>query len=151
MTRLKCENGVFDRFSIDPMTRLRLQYAKACTKHLTGMEANNSTLIRDALRQYIDRLEELLEMDQSDLQRVGFSYFLKTAAKSDTRPPDKLLDNLNQQPFPKLSDLLKARCEESREQLRKELKSTWFYVQGLKMSKTRRLKKPSKQDNAETQ
>lgn len=135
MARIKCQNGTYTQFSIDPMTHLRLQYAKACTKHLTGMELSNSALVRAALRQYTDHLELLPGLDQDDPQRLYLSYSLKAATKGDTSPPEKLLDSLHQEPFPKLSDMLKEYQKGSQERIWDELKGSRFYVQALKTGK----------------
>lgn len=132
MARLQCQNGMSIQFSIDQMTLLKLQYSKACAEHLTGMELSNAVIVRTAIQRYTDHLEALLELDPSDLQRSSLPYWLRTSAKAATRPPDKLLDSLQQLPFPKLSDLLKADQAGSKERVWKELKSAWFYVQSFK-------------------
>ena len=132
MARLQCQNGISLQFSIDPMTLLKLQYSKACAEHLTGIELSNAVIVRAAIQRYTDHLEQLLGLPPEDLQRDSLLYWLRTAAAAHTRPPDKLLVNLPQEPFPKLSELLKRDQAGSRERIWKELKNTWFYVHSFK-------------------
>lgn len=135
MAMLNCQNGKYIQFNIDPMTLLRLHYAKACTEHLTGMEVSSAAITRAALKFYMPHLEGLLEAGPEEPQRLLFSLDIRAALRGETNLPNKLPEKLQQLPFPKLSAIIKEHQDGSRERMWEELKTTWPYTHGSKPRK----------------